>query len=66
MYELAPFPKSDNLCAISMLMSITGILDAIEHDSPTEIDRCLKGLKANVESFEKVFHDNLLHDRYNW
>ena len=55
---------SDNLCAISMLMSVTGILDAIEHNNAIEIDKCFKGLKSNIESFEKIFYDNLLHKVY--
>jgi hypothetical protein len=56
--------SSDNICAISMLMSVTGILNAIEYDNAVEIDKCLKGLKSNIESFEKVFYDNLLHRVY--
>jgi hypothetical protein len=47
-----------------MLMSVTGILNAIEYDNAVEIDKCLKGLKSNIESFEKVFYDNLLHRVY--
>ena len=40
-----PHSSSDNICAISMLTSLTGILDAIEHDNAVEIDKCLIGLK---------------------
>lgn len=58
-------PKSDNLGAISMLVSVTEILKAIEYDDPVAIDRGLTGLKKNMESFEKVFHDNLIHECYS-
>ena len=56
---------SDNIMALSMLMSVTSILTAIEYDDAAEIDKCLKGLKSNMETFEAIFHDNLIHKRYS-
>lgn len=61
---ITPSRTNDNQVAINMLNCVSGILRSIESDSAEGIDSALSALKQETINFEKVFHDNLIHNRY--
>ena len=56
--------RNDNGMAINMLNCVSALMHGIEYDDVKSMDIAFESLKANVEAFEKVFHDNLVNDWY--
>jgi hypothetical protein len=59
-----PTETNDNKVAIDMLNNVSSILRGIEFNDVKQIDAGLKYLKNSIISFEKVFYDNLINNRY--
>ena len=55
---------NDNKVAIQMLNDVGCILQAIEFNNPAGICFALTKLKEHVSTFDRIFHDNVIHERY--